>query len=72
MDNYGAFNISRCLSNLMLVEIDSKLWESKKVGKGKTPQLRSYFSWYFDSKVSNLTIFKGPRLYIHGGALINI
>jgi hypothetical protein len=47
------------------------MWESQKVGKGKTPALRNFFAWHYECKYQYGLINLDPRLLIHGGAVIN-
>ena len=47
------------------------MWESQKVGKGKTPALRNFFAWHYECKQQYALIKLDPRLLIHGGAVIN-
>lgn len=47
MDNYGVFNLGNILTSLTSIT-DSKQWEARKVGKGKTPPLRLFSACYFD------------------------
>lgn len=52
---------TKMLDNYLTYDLEKRMWESQKVGKGKTPALRNFFAWHYEY----------PRLLIHGGAVIN-
>lgn len=53
------------------IHLEKRMWESQKVGKGKTPALRNFFAWHYECKYQYGLINLDPRLLIHGGAVIN-
>ena len=46
MDSYLSYDIGKSTSLNSLIE--KKTWDLKKVGKGKTPSLRSFFAWHYE------------------------
>ena len=53
------------------IHLEKRTWENQKVGKGKTPALRNFFAWHYECKQQCPLINLDPRLFIHGGAVIN-
>ena len=73
LDNYLTYDLGKNDFKVKKYMIEKRAWESQKVGKGKTPALRNFFAWHYECKKfhSCLIYFIDPRLFIHGGAVIN-
>jgi hypothetical protein len=62
LDNYLTYDLGKYCDHI--IDLEKRMWESQKVGKGKTPALRNFFAWHYECK-------KAKRIYKFRSKIIN-